>query len=413
MSCGRCSFLEQTCYNVSVSDTLTFGPTGTIKTTRRTYKYRLCPTSRQARLLEHHLHLCRELYNAALQHRRDAYRMAGKSIGFAEQSAALVDCKAVRPDLAEVYSQTLQDVLHRVDRAFKAFFERVKRGDSPGSPGFPRFQGRDRYSSLTYPQSGWSLHNDSLTLSKVGTMKLKLHRPVCGKVKTVTIRRDGQHWYACFSVEYEFEPPAHQGEVVGIDVGLEHFANLSNGEQVENPRYFRKGEKRLAKAQRRLAKVVDGGEARHDPKRREYRKRVAAAHRKVRNQRADFLHKLSAQLARTYSLIVVEKLNIKGLAGGMLAKSVNDASWSAFLNMLRYKAEDAGAQLMEVDPRMTSQTCPGCGSVRKKELSDRWHSCIDCGMECHRDIAAALVILARGLASMGNQSLEPIRLQSA
>jgi putative transposase len=331
--------------------------------------------------------------------------MAGKSVSFAEQSAALIECKEVRPDLADVYSQTLQDVLHRVDKAFRAFFERVKRG---ATPGFPRFQGKQRYDSFTYPQSGWSLHNDKLTLSKIGTLRLKLHRPICGKVKTVTIKRDGPqdgpHWYACFSVEYEFEPPTHKGGAVGIDVGLQYFANLSNGEQVDNPRYFRKSEKRLATAQRHLSKC-----SKNSPRRKELRKRVATAHRHVRNQRNDFLHKLSARLVQTYSLIAIEKLNVKGLASGMLAKSVNDAGWAAFTSMLRYKAECAGAVLVEVDPRLTSQTCPQCGTIRKKELSERWHKC-DCGFECHRDVAAALVILARGLSSVGIQSLEAAAL---
>jgi putative transposase len=343
--------------------------------------------------------------------------MALKSISFAEQCATLVECKQVRPDLADVYSQTLQDVLHRVDKTFKAFFHRG---------GYPRFKGRYVYDSFTYPQLGWSLHSVHspersrmgrlawLTLSKIGTLKLRLHRPICGKVKTVTIRREGQdgkHWYACFSVEYEFEPPTHSGSTdsggsaIGIDVGLEHFANLSNGEQVDNPRYFRKGEKQLAKQQRQLAKAI-----RTHPKRKEYRRRVATAHRKVRNQRTDFLHKLSARLVQTYSVVVVEKLNIKGLAAGMLAKSVNDAGWSTFISMLRYKAESAGAQLVEVDPRLTSQTCPRCGAIRKKELSERWHKCANCGKECHRDIAAALVILARGLASIGSQPSEAAAL---
>jgi putative transposase len=186
---------------------------------------------------------------------------------------------------------------------------------------------------------------------------------------------------------------------------LEHLANLSNGEQVGNPRYYRKGQGRLAKAQRQLAKV-----ARTHPKRKEYRKRVATAHRKIRNQRADFLHKLSRRLVQTYALIVIEKLNVKGLAGGMLAKSVNDAAWSILANMLRYKAEEAGSVLVEVDPSYTSQTCPQCGAIRKKDLSERRHSCLDCGFECHRDVAAALVILRRGLASVGIQSLEATRL---
>jgi putative transposase len=401
------------CYNRYVPDYVLQAIWHSVMPIRRTYKYRLLPTSRQARLLQYNLDLCRELYNACLQHRRDAYRMALKSISFAEQSAALVECKQVRPDLADVYSQTLQDVLHRVDKTFKAFFHRG---------GYPRFRGRYVYDSFTYPQSGWSVHSPSsersrmgrFTLSKIGTLKLRLHRPVCGKVKTVTIQReghDGKRWYACFSVEYEFEPPIHSGSggsggsAVGIDVGLEHFANLSNGEQVDNPRYFRKGEKRLAKQQRQLAKAI-----RTHPKRKEYRRRVATAHRKVRNQRTDFLHKLSARLVQTYSVIAVEKLNIRGLAAGMLAKSVNDAGWSTFISMLRYKAESAGAQLVEVDPRLTSQTCPQCGTIRKKELSERWHRCANCGTECHRDIAAALVILARGLASIGSQPLEAAAL---
>ena len=370
---------------------------------RKTYKYILRPTSRQARLLQHNLDLCRELYNAALQHRRDAYRMAGKSVSFAEQSATLAECKEVRPDLAEVYSQTLQDVLHRVDKAFKAFYARVKRGDKAG---FPRFRSYDRYDSFTYPQLGWSLQNDTLTLSKIGRLKVKLHRPVQGKVKTVQVKREGNRWFVCFSVEIDVEVPAHTGPAIGIDVGLEHLANLSNGEQVDNPRYYRKGQKRLAKQQRQLAKAI-----RTHPKRKEYRKRVATAHRKVRNHRADFLHKLSKRLVQTYSLIAVEKLNVKGLAGGRLAKSVNDAAWSNFTNMLRYKAEEAGSVLVEVDPRYTSQTCPQCGVIRKKELSERRHSCLDCGFECHRDVAAALVILRRGLASVGIQSLEATRLQ--
>jgi len=346
--------------------------------------------------------LCRELYNAALQHRRDAYRMAGKGVSFTEQSAALVECKKVRPDLANVYSQTLQDVLHRVDKAFKAFYARVKLGSNAG---FPRFRSYDRYDSFTYPQLGWSLQNDRLTLSKVGTLKVKLHRPIQGRVKTVQVKRESNKWFVCFSVESEVSVPMHTGPAVGIDVGLEYFANLSDGEQVDNPRYYRKGQKRLAKAQRQLAKAI-----RTHTKRREYRKRVATAHGKVRNRRADFLHKLSKRLVDSYSLIAIEKLNVKGLASGMLARSVNDAAWSIFTAQLRYKAECAGSQLVEVDPRFTSQTCPQCGAHRAKELSERRHSCLDCGFECHRDVAAALVILGRGLASIGSQSVEATRL---
>jgi putative transposase len=165
-------------------------------------------------------------------------------------------------------------------------------------------------------------------------------------------------------------------------------------------RATRAGETHLAKVQRRLSRT-----SKQDGRRKKLRRRVANAHRKVPRQRSDFLHKLSRRLVDRYRVIAVEDLNIKGLAGGVLAKSVNDAGWSNFLAMLRYKAEWAGARLIEVDPRGTSQTCPQCGTIRKKELAERWHSCA-CGLECHRDIAAALVILARGLASLANQSLD-------
>ncbi|MEI7556995.1 RNA-guided endonuclease TnpB family protein, partial [Candidatus Chlorohelix sp.] len=202
--------------------------------------------------------------------------------------------------------------------------------------------------------------------------------------------------------------------VVGIDVGLEHFANLSTGEQVTNPRFFRKSEKRLAKAQKRLAKIP-----KNSPMRRKFRKPVSLAFRKVRNQRLDFAHKLSHKISNTYSLIAVEDLQVKNLskrakpkedesnpghylpngasAKSGLNKSVNDAGWSLFLNLLEYKVANTGSKLIRVDPRYTSQICPECGAIAKKELSVRWHSC-PCGCEMHRDTAAALVILARGLS---------------
>ncbi len=367
---------------------------------RKAYKFRIYPTRAQIKNFEHTLDLCRELYNAALQERRDAYKMCRISISFNAQCEQLPAIKEVRPDICEVYSQVLQDVLHRVDKTFKAFFARCKRGETPG---FPRFQGKHRYASFTYPQLGWSLKNNKLTLSKIGTVALKLHREVIGKVKTCSIIREGDSWFVCFSLETEFEPPVHTGPAVGIDVGLEHFANLSDGTQIENPRFLRKSEKRLAKVQRKLAKLQHL--PRRNPKKLKAKKAVNRVFRKIRNQRLDFAHKLSSQFTKLYSLIAVEDLNVKGLAASRLAKSVNDAAWSMFTTMLAYKVENTGSQLVKVDPRQTSQRCPECGATRKKELSERWHSC-PCGSEMQRDIAAACVILSRGLATVRNQSVE-------
>ncbi len=374
---------------------------------RKAYKFRIFPTKAQQTKLEDTLTLCRELYNAALQERRDAYKMAGKSLNYYDQANQLPAIKEVRPDLERVHSQVLQDVLRRVDKTFKAFFDNIKRGVKAG---FPRFKGRDRFDTFTYPQAGWSVtasgpigHNDKLTLSKIGPIRFNLHREVIGKVKTCSIVRDGLHWFVCFSVESEFEPPVHTGPVVGIDVGLENFANLSNGEQVANPRLFRKSEKQLAKVQRKLAKLKHL--PRRDPKKVKAKKSLTRTFKKIRNQRLDFAHKLSRSMVNTYRLIVVEDLNVKGLAASMLAKSVNDAGWTLFNNLLEYKAVEAGSRVVKVDPRFTSQTCPNCGSIAKKDLAVRWHSC-PCGCELHRDVAAARVILSRGLATLRNQPVD-------
>jgi len=224
-----------------------------------------------------------------------------------------------------------------------------------------------------------------------------------GKVKTCTINRDGSQWYVTFAVETDIAPAVNTGPVVGIDMGLENFANLSTGEQIENPRHFRKGQKALAKVQRRYAKIKHL--PRRDLKKIKTLKALQSCHRNVRNRRNDFLHKTSTNIANNYSVIAVENLNIKGLASGMLAKSVNDVGWSYFFAMLGYKVENTGSKLIKVDPRQTSQICPECDAISKKELSERWHSC-PCGASMHRDIAAAKVILSRGLAAVRNQSVE-------
>lgn len=323
-------------------------------------------------------------------------------LNYYSQANQLSEIKEARLDFKEVHSQVLQNVLKRVDRAFAGLFRRVKAGQNPG---YPRFQGRRRYNSITFTQSGWSLTNAKLTLSKIGTVRVKLHREVLGKVKTVTIKRESRDkWFVVFSVETPVEIPAHhEGPYVGIDLGLEHFANLSNGEQVDNPSFFRKAQKKLAKAQRKWDKVKSFSKG--NPLRAGPGKMVRAAHRKVKNSRAGFQHKLSKTFVQTYSLIAVENLNIKGLASGMLSNSVNDAGWGEFLHMLNYKAVNAGGRVVEVDARYTSQICPECGAVAKKELSVRWHEC-PCGCEMHRDVAAALVILSRGLSTLRNQPVE-------
>jgi putative transposase len=355
---------------------------------RRTFKYRLYPNHQQQEKLQATLDVCRELYNAGLQERRDAWSVARKSVGYVEQADQLGDIKSIRDDVAAVHSQVLQDVLRRLDKTFHAFFLRCKRGQKPG---FPRFRSKARYDSFTYPQSGYQL-NGRLQLSKVGTVKIKLHRPIKGDIKTLTVKRENGHWYACFSCEVEPEPLPASTKVIGMDVGLASFAVLSDGTEISNPRPFQKAQKRLRRAQRRVAR-----RKKFSHRWKKAVRLVARIHRAVFNQRNDFQHKLSRNIVNKYGTIVAEDLNVKGLSRGMLAKYVRDAGWTAFFSKLAYKAESAGRQLLLVDARGTSQRCP-CGEPNLKLLSDREHVCTACGLVTSRDHSSAMEILRLGLS---------------
>jgi putative transposase len=357
---------------------------------RKTYKYRLYPTRAQVALLEGQLSEACRLYNAALQERRDAWRINRLSLSYYDQCKQLKEIR-ISDDLTLANYGACQDVLMRVDRSFKAFFTRVKRGERAG---FPRFKSASRFDSFTYPVygNGCKLQEDSkLRLQGIGHIKVKLHRPVEGKIKTTAIKREAGRWYVCFSVECEAQPLPTCDNSIGVDVGLSTFATLSDGTEIENPRYHKESQAKLRRAQRKVSRRKKGSN-----RRRKAIQLLQCLHAHIRNQRADFHHKLSRQLVNQYGLIAIEDLNIKGLASGMLAKSVNDAGWSAFINKLMYKAEEAGRVLMKVDPRGTSQRCV-CGASVPKTLKQRWHSCHACGLSVGRDYASALEILRLGL----------------
>ncbi len=361
---------------------------------KKNFKYRLYPSAAQTIALDTQLAEACRLYNAALQERRDAYRMAGKSLNYCDQANQLKDIRAAG-DLGLVNAQCAQDVLRRLDKAFKAFFTRIKRGQTPG---YPRFRSASRYDSITFPTYGDGaklLDNGKLRVQGVGQVKLKLHRPIEGAIKTVTVKREAGRWYAVFSVECEPKPLPPSTEKAGLDVGLRAFATLSDGTEIENPRYYKEAQASLRRAQRKVARRKRGGNNRKKAVRE-----LQRAHKHVRNQRADFAHKLARTLVVTFGLIVIEKLNVKGLAGGMLAKSVNDAGWSSFTAMLMYKEAEASRALVQVDPRGTSQRCV-CGAPNPKPLSQRWHHCKICGLSVPRDHASALEILRLGLSMLG------------
>ena len=309
----------------------------------------------------------------------------------------------------------------RLKRAYDNFFRRVQNGEQPG---YPRFQGRNRYDSFCYPDgAGWKLEAKgrpankkgmvrvNLRLTKIGTVKLHLHRNLEGTIKTLTIKREGEHWYAIFTSEIgEPEPLEVTYEDVGIDLGLTHFAALSNGEFIDHPRYVRKSEKKLAKAQQALSRKKRGS---HRSKKAA--RTVAKCHRKIANQRKDFHHKAARKLVNRYQVMIFEDLQVHNLtkapapkqdedgkylpngaaAKAGLNKSILDAGWSTFIGMVSVKAAWAGRTVVFVDPSRTSQLCPNCGAVRKKTLDERWHSC-ECGCELDRDTASAKVILDLG-----------------
>jgi putative transposase len=355
----------------------------------KVYRFRIYPTKRQTQTLNNQLAICAELYNAGLQERRDAWKLSGKSISYFDQTLQLAQVKPIRDDVAAISANVLENVLKRVDLAFNAFFRRVKAGQKAG---YPRFKSFRRYDSMTFRQIGNAITKNKLRVSKIGQVRIKLHRPIQGTIKTLTIKRDAGRWLAIFACEVESNPLPFNPNVIGVDVGLTHFATLSNGSTIENPRYYRTGQAALRIAQRRFSRRRKGSNRQ--------RKAVLAAqraHAHVQAQRRDFLHKTSRSLVSNFGLIAVENLNVKGMARNHnLAKSIHDAGWSTFIDMLTYKAEDAGRVLVKVDPRGTSQTCT-CGAEVRKTLADRWHLCLSCGLSAARDHVSAQVILGRAV----------------
>jgi putative transposase len=368
----------------------------------KAYEFRIYPSRAQEAILRDWLALCCELYNAALQERRGAYNICHKSINYTDQQDQLPEIKEIRPELREVHSQVLQDILRRLDNAFDAFFRRVKAGEKLG---YPRFRSRSRYDSFTFSQSGFSIENNKLRLSKIGNIKIKLHRPIEGKIKTLTIRRSSTgKWYACLTVECEPQPLPASTEAVGVDVGLKSFATLSTGEEIANPGLFRTEEKGIAKAQRKMDAAKKGS-----PERRKRRKVVARIHERIANKRRDFAHKESRKIVNRFGIIIFEALNISGmLSNTRLAKSIADAAWSQLVSLTTYKAENAGRCVAQFNPRNTSQICSGCGEIVEKSFSVRIHKCVGCGLVLDRDHNAAINILTLGL-----QSLPHLRIEAA
>jgi putative transposase len=368
-----------------------------VETVRKAYKYKLTPTPEQARALGTVLWRCRTLYNTALEQRITMYRQRGVALSRYGQEAELKDLRAEMPDYAAMHSHVLQDVLARLDRTYQAFFRRLARGEKVG---FPRFQGRNRYHSFTYKEygNGARVDNGYLVLSKIGRIGVRWSRPMEGTPKTVTLSQEADGWYAHFScTEVPIQPLPPTGQETGIDVGLKVFLITADGDAVENPRHYRKAEKQLAKAQRRVSRRKKGSKRRKKAVHLLKRK-----HQKVQRQRSDFHHKTALLLLRRYDTIYLEDLRVANMVQSRhLAKSISDAGWAQFRTILEAKAACAGRRAVAVPPAYTSQDCSGCGARIPKSLSVRTHICTSCGLVLDRDENAARNIQWAGQALRG------------
>ena len=378
----------------------------------KAYKYRLYPNRLQEVALLRHLDLTRELYNAGLQERRDAYRKCGISRSFYDQKKELPAIKEVRPEFArEVHAHVLQGTLQKLDRAFQGFFRRVKSGETAG---YPRFKGKGWWDSFSYQECSSRIEDawkwttcgrpdkdrKRINLPKIGKVKIKMHRPLEGRPKTLTIKREGTQWYAVYTCEVEQSSVTSPSREIGLDLGTRYLYTTSEGNHA-NPGYLSKSQSKLAYHQRTLSRKKKGSKRRQEVKRC-----LAKAHLKVKRQRLDHAHKTSKKLVQNFGKIVVEDLKPSKMVHGFtsLNRSIHDAGWSSLISILSLKAESAGVEVIKVDPAYTSQRCYKCGYIEKANRKDEEFKCVSCGHGDHADVNAAKNILEKGIDRSGYEA---------
>jgi putative transposase len=356
------------------------------------YRYRLYPTSRQEEQMNGWLESLRWLYNTALAERRDEWRYKGRYVSGDRQRAALPRPKQRKREFGTIHSQVLQDVIFRLDRAFAAFFRRVREGGY--KPGYPRFRSEGRYRSFTYPQATAFrilASEKKIRLGRLGNVRLRYHRPLEGVPRTATvIRYPSGKWFVCICCEFP-DVPVETAPLTGFDLGLNNYLTSSDGAVTKPLKALRKSEKKLRREQRRLSRKKKGSKNRC-----KQRIRLARVHEHVANQRGDFLHKTSCRVVASHEGFAFEKLRVENmLRNHSLAKAIADAGWSTFLSMVAYKAERAGKPFVLVDPHNTTQICSGCGGFVPKKLFVRVHDCPECAAVLDRDHNAAINIVSR------------------
>ena len=359
----------------------------------KAYKYRAYPTREQSAAMATMVETHRHLYNRALAARKDAWEQERRSVSYGDQSATLKAQRLANPYLGKTNFSSCQATLRRLDRVFRAFFRRLKAG---ATPGYPRFKGQGRFTTVVFPAhgDGCRLHPDGRAyFQHVGTIKLKQHRPVEGVIKTLAFTREPDGWHVIVTCDVGDVAAEPSGKPeVGIDLGLSAFLTTSDGERVPPPTFYRASQRKLRRAQRHLARCRRGSK-----RRQKARERVARLHQHIANQRRDWHHKTALALVRRYGCIAHEALNINGIARSRLAKATLDAGWAQFLGILTRKAESAGVAVVAVDARNTTQACYACGSlpIVPLPLRDREYHCASCGYRADRDLNAALNVRVR------------------
>lgn len=350
----------------------------------RTYRFRIYPSKAQGKQMYQHLWLAKNLWNDLLEHSKELYRNYDK---FPTRNSLQLMVKDTG-----LFSQTSQEIAHRVENGIWRYMKLRKVGNKKA--GFPRFRSIDRMKSLHYPQFGFSL-GKKLQTNPFGEISIVRHREIKGKIKTLTLKREASgKWFACFAVEgAPAIKPLNGGSRIGIDLGLKVLATISNGSKINNPRHIKKHQEKIAFLQRASAKKKMGSK-----NRRKAKVKVAIEFEKLKNTRRDFLHRVSHNLVNSYSFIALEDLASQELAEQNFGKQINDAGWGELTNMLRYKAESAGCEVVFVNPKDTTKTCCICGNKMEMPLVARTYICHICGNHMDRDLNAAYNILKRATA---------------
>lgn len=361
----------------------------------KSFRYQLKPTHKQYSLFNNFAGSTRFVYNWALALSIQKYEQEKKRLSYADLCRELTLLKNVADKfwLKEIHSQALQQALKDLMLAYQHFFRRLKNKENPG---FPRFKKKGKRDSFRYPQ-GIRAQDGKVFLPNIGWVAYHDSRPLDGTIKQATIKREGKHWFITFSCTVGIEIQnklIDSSNMIGIDVGLTRFATLSNGQEIENPRWLRKAEKKLSWEQRELSRKVKGSK-----NRKKQIVKVEQCHINIKNSRKDFQHKTTTILVKNHDVIAVENLNIKGMVRNHnLAKSISDASWNSFISMLKYKAALQGKKIVAIDRyEASTKKCSSCGQKQDISLSTRVYKC-SCGLEMDRDLNASINIRAAGHA---------------